>query len=239
MRGSTDSTRTGAWSLHRVRWLVVLFAAALTLAGCGADKARTSESSTVAGRGTDTSAPSAPEGGGTGTSAPSTPRRTDADPCADAHGWGSGARRGGTAMSPAAVYLVRAGQHGCYDRVVFDLNGEHEVGYTVSYVPVVTSDPRGEPVPVAGDAVLQVVVRAPILGADSQGHQPWRTPPAVGANMVDPATVAGWASLAGVKFAGSFEGQTTFAVGATEQLPFRVLVSTEPGYRHLIVDLAH
>jgi len=142
-------------------------------------------------------------------------------------------------MSPSALYLTRVGRHACYDRVVFDINGPQVVGLAVRYVPVVLVDPTGTPVPVAGRAVLQVTVRAAILGADNQGHQPWRTAPTVGQSLVATPGISGWKSLRAVTFAGSFEGQTTVAVGVRERLPFRVLVTTERGYRHVVLDIAH
>ncbi len=83
-------------------------------------------------------------------------------------------------MTPAPIYLARAGQHECYDRVVFDLNGPQDVGYTAKYVPVIRADAIGVRVPVEGRAALQIIVRGPMYGTDNQGHQPWRQPPAVG-----------------------------------------------------------
>jgi hypothetical protein len=73
-------------------------------------------------------------------------------------------------MNPAPLYLVRAGRHACYDRVVFDVIGPYPVGFVARYVPVVTSDARGDAVPVAGNAALEVVVRASMR--DAEGHQP-------------------------------------------------------------------
>jgi hypothetical protein len=142
-------------------------------------------------------------------------------------------------MSRAALYLVRVGRDACYDRVVFDLNGSDPVGYLVTYVPAATADPSGKTLHVAGRAVLQVVVRAPILGTDQQGHQPWRTPPSPGQDLITPGSIAGWTSLRAVVFAGSFEGQTTIAVGVSHRLPFRVLVTADAHYRHLIIDILH
>jgi hypothetical protein len=142
-------------------------------------------------------------------------------------------------MTSAALYLVRAGQHGCYDRVVFDLNGPEAVGYSVRYVPVVTADGSGAPVPVDGRAALEVVVRAPIRGTDNQGHQPQVKAPAIGEDLVPREQVGGFASVTEVAFAGSFEGQTTAAVGVREKRPFRVWISREPGYRHVVLDIAH
>jgi hypothetical protein len=159
--------------------------------------------------------------------------------CPAENRWGTAPRGGSTAMTPAPLYLVRAGRHSCYDRVVFDLNGPEAVGYYVRYVPLVTADGSGEPVPVAGRAVLEVVVRGPVLGADNRGHQPLAGPPALGADFVAPARLAGWASLTQVAFAGSFEGQTTVAVGVRDRRPFRVWTSGDRGYRHVIIDIAH
>jgi hypothetical protein len=142
-------------------------------------------------------------------------------------------------MSGAPLYLVRVGQHPCYDRVVFDVNGPEAVGYVVRYVPVVRADGSGEPVPVAGKAALEVVVRAPVLGTDSQGHQPGAKVPGIGEDFVSPGRLATWRSLRQVAFAGSFEGQTTIAVGVRTRLPFRVFVTGDRGYRHIVVDIAH
>lgn len=153
--------------------------------------------------------------------------------------WGTGAKNGTPVMSAAPLYLVRVGQHPCYDRVVFDVNGPETVGYTVRYVPVVTADGSGKPVPVAGRAVLEVVVRASILGTDSQGHQPGSRIPALGQDLVARSRLAGWDSLRQVAYAGSFEGQTTTAIGVRERLPFRVFVTGDRGYRHIVVDIAH
>jgi hypothetical protein len=158
--------------------------------------------------------------------------------CAAERRWGTEARARSTAMTAASLYRVRAGRHGCYDRVVFDLNGPEPVGYTARYVPVVTADGSGAPVPVTGGAVLEIVVRAPVHGADNQGHQPGVSPPAIGEDLVAPARLAGWASLTQVAFAGSFEGQTTVAVGVRERRPFRVWTSGERHYRHVVLDIA-
>lgn len=172
-------------------------------------------------------------------SAATAARRVVSTPCRSEQRWGASPRTGSTAMSPSALYLTRVGRHACYDRVVFDINGPEAVGFAVRYVPVVMVDPTGTPVPVAGRAVLQVTMRARILGADNQGHQPWRPTPSVGQSLVAASGISGSTSLRAVTFAGSFEGQTNVAVGVREKLPFRVLVTSERGYRHVVLDIAH
>jgi hypothetical protein len=156
--------------------------------------------------------------------------------CATA--WGTGAKSTGTRMSAAELYHVRAGRHTCFDRLVFDVNGTAAVDATVRYVPRVLSDPAGRPVAVSGSAALQVVVRAPYLGAGSSGHQPYRRVPNVGARLVPAAALAGLTVVRDVRFAGTFEGVTTVAVGVSKRLPVRVFVTGAQGVRHVVVDVA-
>jgi hypothetical protein len=159
--------------------------------------------------------------------------------CSTQKAWGTRPVFGSLAMSQSPLYLTRVGRHDCYDRVVFDVNGPQAVGLVARYVPVVRADGSGKPVPVAGRAALEVIVRAPILGTDDSGHQPWRPIPRVGESLVTPPAIAGWSSLRAVKFAGSFEGQTTVAVGVRERLPFRAFVTRDGAYQHVVLDIAH
>jgi hypothetical protein len=222
--------------MHRRLTTIVLTATALAVAACGTHGAKGPQPGTPVPGTASISTSASPT-----TSAPARRPTTSpgANPCATETGWSTAVQDGGAATTTAPLYLVRVGQHGCYDRVVFDINAGDEVGYVVHYAPVVDADPSAAPVPVNGRAALQVVIRAPIWGMDSQGHQPWRRAPAVGADLIDPAQTAGWAALTGVKFAGSFEGQTTIAVGVREKVPFRVWVRSEHDYRHVVLDLAH
>jgi len=225
-----------------VRTTVAGAAASLALAACTAHHLDAAAPSAAAPRSPVSSSPNvraaaaAPVSSAPAPAQVAPPRRSSPPACAAERSWGTAARPGGFAMTPAPLYLVRAGRHECYDRVVFDLNGAQDVGYQAEYVPVVRADGSDRPVPVEGGAALQVVIRGPIYGSDTQGHQPGRKPPAVGDDLV---TASGWSSLTGVKFAGSFEGQTTVAVGVREIRPFRVWVRSEPGYRHIVVDIAH
>lgn len=157
--------------------------------------------------------------------------------CTQTRRWNTAPDDGGLEMSASALYLTRAGRHACYDRVVFSLNGPAPVGFAARYVRLVRADGSGHPVPVAGRAFLEVVVRAPIT--DDAGHQPGRQLPKVGDALVPSATIAGFRSLRAVTFAGSFEGQTTIAVGVRTQRPFRVWTIGQEGYRRVVLDVAH
>lgn len=142
-------------------------------------------------------------------------------------------------MAPEALYLVRAGRHGCFDRLVFDINGPEEAGYAVHYADVVTADGSGEPIPVAGGAALEIVVRAPALGYDISGHAPGGLLAIVGERLYPASQLRGWTALREVRFASSFEGQSTFAAGVREQLPFRLFTVQDDSYRRVVVDIAH
>jgi hypothetical protein len=133
------------------------------------------------------------------------------------------------------IYNVRSAAHDRYDRVVFDLNGVvARLGYAARYVPAVHADPSDRPIPVAGSAALQVTIQAPDFR--ESGHQPGRTPWQLGQRLA-----GGQATLREVRFAGTFEHVTTFAVGVGAKRPFRVLVLPDSGNHltHLVVDVAH
>ena len=221
---------------------LALTALGLGLGACGTPIAQTPP---TAGPSNPNAAAAVPPAPTTAVSTP-TPRVGPArSPCTAEQGWSTSAKNGSAAMGQAALYLARVGQHACYDRVVFDINGpQHSerpepVGFVARYVPVARADGSGESVPVPGHAVLQVTIKAPIYGTDNQGHQPWQQAPRVGQSLIAPGKIAGWSSLTAVTFAGSFEGQTTLAVGVREVRPFRVWVSSEQGYRHVVLDIAH
>ncbi|WP_409332227.1 AMIN-like domain-containing (lipo)protein [Trujillonella humicola] len=133
---------------------------------------------------------------------------------------------------------VRSGQHACFDRLVLDLGGQDTTfgSYDVRYVARVAEDGSGRPVPVRGGAVLQVVVHAPAY--DDLGRPTYlpRDPREV-------VAVGGYATFRQVAWAGSFEGQTTLALGVRARLPFRVFVLPgTPNSDHtprLVIDVAH
>jgi hypothetical protein len=154
--------------------------------------------------------------------------------------WGSLAKTD-PAHTTGPITNVRAGRHGCYDRLVIDLAGPattapgpQRAGFDVRYVTRVVEDGSGRPVPLAGGAFLQVIVHATAFNAVTGA--PTYTP----ANRAAVVNVAGFQTFRQVAFAGSFEGQSTFGLGVRARLPFRVFVLAGPGTgSRLVVDVAH
>jgi len=234
-------TGTVMRSRRRAAAVVALAAAVGALAsGCsGGESGRLDGSSvdrvTVVGSDAGGSpAPAATGSVGSPSAAPD-PAGSPVPVCAEIATWGTSLKESAP-YTGAEVYSVRSGQHDCYDRVVFDVNGADPVGYHVRYVDSVHADGSGEPVPVAGHAALEVIVHAPDFGSASSGHQPWRDPWKVGETLLDPH---GWQALDAVTFAGSFEGQTTFAVGVDARAPFRVHTLPDHAVTHVVLDIAH
>ncbi len=138
----------------------------------------------------------------------------------------------GTVATYPRVTNVRTGQHYCFDRMVVDLGGK-VAGYTVRYVPQVVQDGSGFPVPLRGNAFLQVTVNAPAY--DENGN-PTYTP----ADKRELTNVTGYQTFRQLADAGSFEGYTTVGVGVRGRLPFRVFTLDGPGTgSRLVVDVAH
>lgn len=146
--------------------------------------------------------------------------------------WGSTAKSDAGSAFGATLADVRAGRHACYDRIVLDIDGQVD-GWDVRYVSVVRADGSGAAVPVAGAADLRIVVRVPAY--DARGNPTYH--PANPRHLVD---VAGFSTFRQVRWAGSFEGQTTIALGVRGRLPFRVFVLDGPGdSSRVVIDVAH
>ena len=139
-------------------------------------------------------------------------------------GWGSLPKSTGPAqLWSGRVEGHRAGQHSCYDRVVFDVGrGAGTLGYSVRYVSTVRSPGSGFPVAVTGGARLQVTVNAPSMLARSTTGYP------------------GWRTFRQLRSVASFEGYTDYGLGVRARLPMRAFVLVDAdGGRRLVVDVAH
>jgi hypothetical protein len=144
--------------------------------------------------------------------------------------WGSVAKAGPTTLPAprATAVAVRAGRHGCYDRLVLDVRGVTSFGtWRAEYVPTVTEDASGRPVALRGGAFLQISVGA------GQGYR----------SSSELVPVAGFTTFRQVASTGSFEGVTGIGLGVRARLPFRVLTTTGvPGSTdgvRVVVDVAH
>ena len=157
-----------------------------------------------------------------------------ATPCPTVY-WGSLAKtRTGSSTQP--ITGVRTGQHPCYDRLVVDLTGPGagRVGYAVRYVSTVYQEGSGAAVALRGGAAIQIVVRAPAYDPTTG------TPTLRLTNRTELSDVTGYATFRQVSFAGSYEGQTTIALGVRARLPMRVFVLDGPGSGHrLVIDVYH
>jgi hypothetical protein len=146
--------------------------------------------------------------------------------------WGSLPESDPTMSSSTWLTNVRTGRHTCYDRIVFDVQGDIE-GYDVRYGTVRT-DGEGRVVPLRGGADLQIVLRVPVF--DDLGHEHFP----LGRPQADLVSVSGYSTFRQVAYAGCFEGQTTIGLGVRARLPFRVFILDGPGdLSRLVVDVAH
>ncbi|RFU23204.1 AMIN-like domain-containing (lipo)protein [Geodermatophilus marinus] len=197
----------------------LLLAAALVTgcAGGGTDTASggsPSSSSAPAG-GPATGGASTPAGGGAPTDVPAFPADTSPDT----------AEASGDAL--VTVTGIRAGRQEGYDRVVFEVEGTGTPGWDVRYVDEAASQGSGEPVEVAGDAVLQVTLTGVGYPYDT-GVEEWAGP--------DPLPGSGTTVVTEVAWDATFEGTSVAFVGASAQVPFRVYALEGP--TRVVVELA-
>ena len=145
--------------------------------------------------------------------------------------WGSLAKVG-DASSDAALSDVRTGGHECFDRVVFDFVGS-AAAYEVGYVSEIRTSGKGEPLPVAGGAMLRVHLHTNVFDRLGRAHYAR----VAGDHVAD---VQGYRTLRDVVYGGGFERRLTFGVGVRARLPFRVLTlpASDSGGR-LVIDVAH
>ncbi|HUZ51422.1 MAG TPA: hypothetical protein VMU94_02685 [Streptosporangiaceae bacterium] len=143
--------------------------------------------------------------------------------------WGTNAKhRGSSSITVATrVQAVRAGKHGCFDRLVIDLSGGRRPPFSAQYVKHIVAEASGKILTVRGSAKILIVVRGP---AGTHYH----------ANAVNLANVSGFTTFRQVRGAGSFERVTAIGLGVRAKLPFRVfeLGSPESGWR-IVIDVGH
>lgn len=138
---------------------------------------------------------------------------------------------GGTsrACSQPGSYLtsVRVGEHDGYDRVVFQFSGGLPA-VTANRVPAVYADPRGTPVPLAGQSYLHVVFHGASAVCQQRQQPTWTGP-----SVLTPY----YPQLLVVSAAGDFEGYLSFGIGLAAQGSYHVFTLTGPD--RVVIDVSH
>jgi len=131
--------------------------------------------------------------------------------------------------SQAGTYLtaVRTGGHSGYDRVVFQFSGKLP-GYAVERVQAVYSDPKGTPVPLAGQSYLRVVFHGTSAVCPRPLHQTYTGPTVLTPYYLELLTVSA---------AGDFEGVLSFGIGLAAQGGYHIFTLTNPD--RLVMDVSH
>ena len=122
---------------------------------------------------------------------------------------------------------MRTGEHSGYDRVVFQFSGTLP-GYTAGRVRAVYSDPKGTPVPLAGQSYLRVVFHGTSAVCPKPLHQTYTGP-----TVLTPY----YPELLTVSAAGDFEGVLSFGIGLSARGSYHVFTLTSPD--RLIIDVSH
>jgi len=179
--------------------------------------------------GSDKSA--APSGGQSLSSSTATGTTTTADGIDPLEGAGTTTVQGtATGQETALLERIALGRHEGYDRVVFQFKNQLP-GYGVSYVqPPLKEDGSGNPVSVAGNAVV-VVRMEPASGFDlntAEGVLIYKGP-----KRIDGSS-AGTSVVQQLVRSGDFEAVLSWAIGLSDKVDFRVTTATSPA--RLIVD---
>ena len=127
--------------------------------------------------------------------------------------------------------IVRVGHHPGYDRVVWEFEGTGVPTYRVQYVDEPLGDATGDPVPVRGDAFIEVLVTS--VGIPQEGTS---RPPDASASSLSGTVVAEAKAIYG-----GFEGYGQTFIGVRDrQRPFKVIVLQDPmNPTRLVVDIAN
>jgi hypothetical protein len=171
---------------------------------------------------------SAPSGGYTAPTSTASTTTTASDPLAGA---GTTPVKGDAAGSDTALLeRIALGRHEGYDRVVFQFTNDLP-GYRVEYVqPPLKEDGSGNPVSVAGNAIV-VVRMEPASGFDlntGEGVLVYRGPKRIEGSS------AGTSVVQELVRSGDFEAVLSWAIGLSDKVDFRVSTATSPS--RLIVD---
>ncbi len=123
------------------------------------------------------------------------------------------------------LVAVRVGRHRTFERIVFEFQGSLPSLEAVRYVPRVTRDGSGQPVPVAGGAFIEVALMVNCAPVNDPAAS---CPPA-------PGVPRGFRTLRQIVPAGYFEAVATYGVGLRSRVGFRVFELSNPP--RVVVDV--
>jgi hypothetical protein len=127
---------------------------------------------------------------------------------------------------PPIINRVRFAEHGGFDRVVIDLEGDLP-GYTVVWVPELVQDGSGDPIDVKGGAYLQLSLH-PANAHSAAGEPSWTG---------GPIFQAGLGNVQNVVKTGDFEAVVGVGIVLDHKAAFRVLEQKAPN--RVVIDVAH
>lgn len=133
------------------------------------------------------------------------------------------------ACTQAGSYLtaVTTGEHNGYDRVVFQFSGGLPA-VTADRVATVYADPKGTPVPLAGQSYLRVVFRGASATCPQPSKRTWTGPSVLTPYLPQLLTVSA---------AGDFEGYLSFGIGLAARGSHHVFTLTGPD--RVVIDVSH
>jgi hypothetical protein len=141
-------------------------------------------------------------------------------------GWSAGPLdRPRAGAYPATLVAVRTGRHEGHERVVFEFAGGAVPGYHLAYVDAPVQCGSGDPVPVAGDAWLEV--RFEPAYAHTDDGRP---------TVTDRSRRVGFPNLRQLELTCDFEAHVTWVLGLASPGHFRVTALAGPA--RLVVDVA-
>ena len=137
---------------------------------------------------------------------------------------GTAPSTGGASGGQVAFTDVRVGRDGDVERVVWEFAGPGSPGWMAEYTADPRQDGSGAPIPVTGDAALQVVITGVGIPTDVE-LPPGTTPYSAGPQLLSPASTS---VVTEVFPGGTFEGQQLGVVGLDREVPFRVYRLDDP-----------
>lgn len=127
---------------------------------------------------------------------------------------------------PVVVTDIDTGHHQTYDRIVLETDGGGQAGWRVGYVDEAVAQGSGQPIALAGDAVLQIDLTNTLLPTETD------------LDVDAPGTrLDGVHTIREILYGTTFEGTTRIVVGLDAETPFRVFALEDPA--RVVVDVVH